>query len=46
MDLYVCMSVCVYVCVHVCEQMILSVIGKGDVADAILSHWYCVLIHP
>ena len=50
----VCMCVCVFtyvyvyvcVCVCVCEHKILSEIGKGDVADAILSHWHCVLIHP
>ena len=52
--LYVCLSVGVQVyvtnyvcvCVGMCARMMLSVIGKGDVDDAILSHWHCVLIHP
>ena len=47
--MHVCMCVCVYItciCICMCEHMILSVIGKGGEADAILSHWHCVLIHP
>ena len=41
-----CFCICIrgdgrYVC-----AMILSLIGKGDMDDAILSHWHCVLIHP
>ena len=41
-----CFCICIRGDGRYVYEMILSLIGKGDMDDAILSHWHCVLIHP